>query len=118
MRCELSTEALEVIKGLLNKNKGKRMTLNELITHPYFSNFKFNEILDLEALSPLKSYFIDFKEKFTKVNKSIIEESENSLNIKNESKLSPINKSLPFDLFNIFEKEKNYLEEDKKIISD
>ena len=50
------------MKGLLNKNKQKRITIDEMISHEYFIDYKFNDILEMNFFSPLKPYCLEFKD--------------------------------------------------------
>jgi hypothetical protein len=90
------------MKGLLIKNKTKRLTVEDVLKHEYFDNYKFNDILDLTFFSPLKAYSIKLRDCLPDV-----KGNNNNKEFKFDVSLSPINKSLPFNEFNIFYKLKN-----------
>lgn len=78
------------MKGLLNKNKFDRFTVEDVFVHEYFRTFNFSGLLDKSIFSPLKPY-IEYFDLDKKIEESMRERRRHSYN------LSPINNLLGFE---------------------
>lgn len=78
------------MKGLLNKNKYDRFTVEDVFVHEYFSTFNFCGLLDQSIFSPLKPY-LEYLDLDKQIEDSMRGRRKNSYN------LSPINNELGFD---------------------
>lgn len=88
------------MKGLLNKDKYSRFTINEVLQHQYFKNINMNNLLCEDTFSPLKTYTLENKYKLeAKIQEAI---SNNKKKTEYEDplqkiSLSPVNHTIPFE---------------------
>ena len=115
-KCKLSSEAENLLKGLLYKNKYERFSINDFLSHSFFENFDFNSVINKSMLSPLKPYSTKNCYRMTEKILECEESCKSSdLQISNSSTkqsitsdiysncLSPINQMIPFQNFDDFQ---------------
>lgn len=61
---DISENGLNLIKYMLIKNQHNRITIDQIIKDEYFTNSNFNDIIDFNIFSPLKSYCIEYIKNF------------------------------------------------------
>ena len=108
----ISDEARNLLKGILNKNPKKRLTCDEILNHPWLSDVnKKNHLFSKSEKETLSKSYIDYRknklddlvENFTLSNLFDDKKKSDIENNNNESKsslLAPFN-SLNYDFFNI-----------------
>ena len=141
----ISEEAKDLLKGILNKNPEKRLTCNQILNHPWLKNAKNLDLFDInnknnlftkaEMMMMLKTYIDyrrgdieDLKENFTLSNLRNDEVKLEDKNISTKSSiLTPFNsglinnslndKSIKEDEFDDFKNSKITLENDLMIFN-
>ena len=114
----ISEEAKDLLKGILNKNPEKRLTCNQILNHPWLKNAKNLDLFDInnknnlftkaEMMMMLKTYIDyrrgdieDLKENFTLSNLRNDEVKLEDKNISTKSSiLTPFNSGLNNNSFN------------------
>ena len=121
----ISDEARDLLRGLLNKNPKKRLTCDQILNHPWFSdiNYNKNHLFSKAEKENLSKTYIDYRknklddlvENFTLSN--LFNDKKNSNieynNIESKSSLlAPFN-SLNFEFFNISNENLNINKKDE-----
>ena len=96
---DISSEAKNLLKGILNKDPKKRLTVDEILNHPWlkedsnYNNNKYHLFTKAEMIMLNKTYIDyrygnteDLKENFTNSNLEEKNEDNNNNNINNENK--------------------------------